>query len=247
MSRASGTRRARASGPVRPRRLLRRLLGTALMVVAFCGVLWALDRPIRVVRVTGAFRHVSPYAVERAVARVARGSGLITVNLQRVRAAVAALPWVAAVSVRRLWPDALAVRIRTQTAAACWDGHALINRAGTVFVRGLADPPAALARLSGPPDSSRQVMRRYLAMRGRLAPTGFSIAALTMSARGAWKFTLNDGIRVRLGRSDVSVRFDRFVNIALAIVRRRASSIAYVDMRYMNGFAIGWRPGVPAV
>ena len=247
MRHRGGNRRVQAAGPARPRRRMRRLLRAAAVLAALLGVLWALDRPIRAVRVTGPFRHVSPLTVERAVADVALGSGLLTVNLHRVRAAVAALPWVAAVSVRRMWPDALAVRISEQVAAACWNGDGLVNRAGKVFVTGLADPPAALPRLSGPPGTSAKVMRRYLAMRGELASSGFAIASLALSARGTWKFTLNDGIRVRLGRSDLDSRFNKFVDVALAIVKRRAHAIAYVDMRYMNGFAIGWRRHAPAV
>lgn len=247
MRQRGGNRRVPTAGPARPRRLVRRLLRATAVLVAVLGLLWALDRPIRAVRVTGAFRHVSPLAVERAVAGVALGAGLLTVNLSRVRAAVAALPWVATVSVRRMWPDALAVRISEQVAAACWNGDGLVNRDGKVFVTGLADPPAALARLSGPPGTSGKVMRRYLGMRGQLAPTGFSIVSLALSARGTWKFTLNDGIRVRLGRSDLAPRFDKFVNVALAIVKRHAAAISYVDMRYMNGFAIGWRHPAPAV
>ncbi len=247
MRQHGGNRRAPTSRPAPPRGRLRRLARAAVVVVAVLGVLWALDRPIRAVRVTGSFRHVSPLAVERVVANVAFGAGLLTVNLGRVRAAVAALPWVAGVSVRRMWPDALAVRIGEQVAAACWNGDSLVNRDGKVFVTGLADPPAALVRLSGPPGTSRTVMRRYLGMRGQLAPTGFAIVSLALNARGAWRFTLNDGVRVRLGRSDLVPRFDKFVDVALAIVKRHAAAIAYVDMRYMNGFAIGWRQHAPAV
>jgi cell division protein FtsQ len=247
MRQRDGNRRVPTSGPARPRRRVRRLLRAAAVVLACLGVLWALDRPIRVVRVSGTFRHVSPQAIERAVAAVALGAGLLTVHLGRVRAAVAALPWVATVSVRRMWPDALAVRISEQVAAACWNGDGLVNRDGKVFVTGLADPPAGLARLWGPPGTSRKVMRRYLGMRGQLVPSGLTIVSLALSARGAWKFTLNDGIRVRLGRSDLGSRFDKFVDVALAIVERHAQAISYVDMRYMNGFAIGWRHAAPAV
>ena len=235
----SANRRSDAAGPARPRRLVRRLLGAGLPLVALCGVLWTLNRPIRAVTVTGAFRHVAPLAVEQAVASVALGSGLLTVDLDRVRAAVAALPWVAAVSVRRIWPDVLAVQVSEQVAVACWNGDGLVNRDGTLFVTGVAHPPPALARLSGPSGAEADVTRRYLSMSGQLAPTGFSIASLSLDARGTWQFTLRDGITVRLGRSEVDARFDKFINVALTIVERRAQAISYIDMRYMNGFAIG--------
>ena len=46
---------------------------------------------------------------------------------------------------------------------------------------------------------------------------------------------------VRLGRRQVDERFERFVSAARKIVGAARRDIAYVDMRYTNGFAIGWR------
>jgi cell division protein FtsQ len=46
---------------------------------------------------------------------------------------------------------------------------------------------------------------------------------------------------VRLGRRQFDERFDKFMNTALKLVSQRGEDIVYVDMRYTNGFAIGWR------
>lgn len=243
MRKHGSNRRSQVTQGARPRRSLRRAFYAAALLAALFAVFWALNRPIRAVRVSGTFRHVAPLAVVRTVARVAHGSRLLSVNLNRVRAAVASLPWVATASVRRIWPDLLAVRIHEQVAAATWNGDGLMNRAGQVFVTGVDDPPPKLVHLAGPPGTAPQVMHRYRAMHAQLAPTGFAIASLSLNARGTWQFALNDGITVRLGRSDVDARFDKFLNVALVIVQRRAQAISYIDMRYMNGFAIGWRAG----
>jgi len=46
---------------------------------------------------------------------------------------------------------------------------------------------------------------------------------------------------VRIGRKQVDERCARFLAVALRMISQRAADIAYVDMRYSNGFAIGWR------
>ena len=46
---------------------------------------------------------------------------------------------------------------------------------------------------------------------------------------------------VRLGRRDVDARLDRFIRTASQVISHRVSDVSYVDMRYANGFAIGWR------
>src|SRR5437762_544562 len=85
------------------------------------------------------------------------------------------------------------------------------------------------------------VAPRYLAAEGRLSQAGLRLTAMRLDARGAWEFDLANGVTVRLGRRQVDERFEKFMNTALKFVTQRAEDIAYVDMRYTNGFAIGWR------
>ena len=212
-------------------------------VATLCVVFWALDQPIRTVEVTGRFQHVSAMQIEQVVAEQVRGEGLLTVKLAAVSRAIQALPWVAAVSVERDWPHALAVRVVEQVAAARWGGDGLVNSEGELFATGVGHFAAGLARLSGPEGSEAEVTQRYLAMRRRLSGAGLTMSALRLDARGAWQLELVNGITVRLGRAQVDERFDKFMGAALAIVEHRAGDISYVDMRYTNGFAIGWKSG----
>jgi cell division protein FtsQ len=169
--------------------------------------------------------------------------GLLTVDLAAVSRAIHTLPWVDAVSVERDWPHGLSVLVVEQVAAARWGPDGLVNSDGVCFATGLNRFPAGLARLSGPDGSEAEVTQRYLGMQRRLAAAGLNVMALRLDARGAWQLDLANGITVRLGRSQVDERFEKFMSAALGIVEHRAPDISYVDMRYTNGFAIGWRSG----
>jgi cell division protein FtsQ len=48
-------------------------------------------------------------------------------------------------------------------------------------------------------------------------------------------------VMIRLGRKQVDERFERFVLAGLRLVSQRGNEIRYIDMRYTNGFAVGWR------
>ncbi len=237
-------RQAAAARPRLPWRVAARALATGGAVAATaCVVFWALNQPIRTVQVTGRFQHVAPQDIERVVAGQARDKGLLTIDLAALSQAIQALPWVDAVSVERDWPHGLSVRVVEQVAAARWGADGLVNRNGVLFATGVGRDPAGLARLSGPEGAEAEVTGRYLAMRRRLEPAGLTVIALRLDARGAWQLDLSNGISVRLGRSQVEERFDKFMSAALGIVEQRAEDISYVDMRYTNGFAIGWKSG----
>lgn len=241
-------RRRRASQPARwslptiPWAALGRWCVAAGSVAAVLLLItWALNQPITTVAVAGRFQRVAPLDVERAVHDSAAGRGLVSVNLARVRAAVQALPWVDTVSVQRNWPRGLTVTIGEQVAAARWNENGLLNTRGELFATDATHIPPELPRLSGPDGTQASVVQRYFAMRDRLLEMGMRITAVRLDARGAWQLDLDNGVSVRLGRQQLDERFNTFVATAARIVALRAADIAYVDMRYANGFAIGWR------
>jgi cell division protein FtsQ len=128
-----------------------------------------------------------------------------------------------------------------QSAAARWGERGLLNTRGELFDTDERHMPPELAQLSGPNGKESQVAQRYLSAQGRLLQAGLRCTALRLDARGAWEFDLANGVTVRLGRRQVDERFEKFMTAALKLVTQRGEDIAYVDMRYTNGFAIGWR------
>jgi cell division protein FtsQ len=207
---------------------------------ALAGAAWTLDRPIRVVTMDGTFQRVSPGQIEKAVAPFA-SSGFLSVDLDAIAHAVEAVPWVDHARVQRRWPNSLHVMVVEETAAARWGQSGLLNTRGQLFVREAAHVPAELPRLSGPDGTESQVAQRYLAAQGRMLEAGLRIAALRIDERGAWEMDLDSGVTVRLGRREVDERLERFIRTASPVIAHRLNDVSYVDMRYSNGFAIGWR------
>jgi cell division protein FtsQ len=217
-------------------------LGGVLAVCALAAVVvWGLDQPIQTVSVSGRFQHVAPVDVERVVKERVRGAGLLTVDLEAVHKALHTIPWVDAVSVQRSWPRGLNVLVIEQVAVARWGEHGLLNTRGELFARDERHIPPELAQLSGPDGKEAEVARFYLAAQGRLQQAGLRLTAVRLDARGAWELDLANGVTVRLGRRQVDERFEKFITAALKLVTQRGEDIAYIDMRYTNGFAVGWR------
>jgi cell division protein FtsQ len=217
-----------------------------VVVVALGALTWALDRPVRVISIDGSFQRVSPGQIEKAVAPFAK-AGFMSADLADIQRAVEALPWVDHARIARRWPNSLRVTVTEQTAAARWGEAGLLNTRGELFVRSATHVPAELPHLSGPEGTESQVAQRYMSAQGRMLEAGMRIAALRLDERGAWEIDLDSGVTVRLGRRDVEERIDRFIHTAAQVIAHRLTEISYVDMRYSNGFAIGWRnQGIPA-
>jgi cell division protein FtsQ len=214
----------------------------ALAALAALGLLLAagLDQPVRSIVIDAPFQRVAALEVQQAALGSLRG-GFVSADLDRLRKSVEALAWVDRARVQRLWPDRLRIEIVEQQAAARWGEDGLLNTRGELFASGVRHVPPELPRLDGPAGTEWQVAQRYLATQDRLSKLGFQVAALRLDARGAWELDLSTGVTVRLGRRQVDERMDRFVQFGARVISGRAAEIRYVDMRYSNGFAIGWR------
>jgi cell division protein FtsQ len=223
----------------------RRIAPVAAVLLVLAGVVvavrMALDQPVQRVAISGRFQRVQPLDVEKAVRAAVGTRGMVGVDLARIATSVEAIPWVDRASVARSWPRGLRVQVVEQVPVARWGADGLVNLRGELFVQDPRHIPAELPQLIGPAGYEAEMTRRYLEVQPKLAEGGLRIARLTLDERGAWEFALDNGVSLRLGREHVDERFARFLAAAARVVTARATEIAYVDMRYANGFAVGWR------
>jgi len=217
------------------------LLGAVLLAGGgTLAVAWLIDRPITRVVIHGAFERVSADQLE-GMLRPQVGRGFLRVDLAGLQREVTALPWIATARLSRRWPDTLELVITEQQPAARWGVEGLLNGRGELFIEQATHVPAGLPRLAGPDGSHVQVAGRFMALQEQMVPRGLAVVALALDERGAWTFELSNGIAVRLGSARVDDRLALFYRALDQVVSAMAGEVEYVDMRYANGFAIGWR------
>jgi cell division protein FtsQ len=218
------------------------LVAIAAVVATYFASASMLDRPIRSIEINGPFQRVTALQIEEAISHQLE-DGFVSADLVGIQQSIVALPWIDQATVARRWPSRLSITVTEQVPAAIWGDRGLLNVRGELFVTNARHIPAELPRLSGPEDRSGEVAKRYLEVRDRLIPVGLDLRRVSLDPRGAWDMTLHNGVEVRLGRRDVDARTDLFLDIVADIITGRAAEIEYVDMRYSNGFTIGWNNG----
>lgn len=208
------------------------------MVLSWFAVLVVFDRPIQRAEIIGKFAQVSRLQIEQSLEPFAR-RGFISIDLAAVKQAIEKIQWIDYARVERSWPDGLRVVVTEQVAVARWGASGLLNTHGRLFLPEARDLPADLPLLEGPEGTEGQVAKLYLETYSRLLAIGLRISRVTLDERGAWSLSLSNGVEVRLGRLDISARLERFMAAANEIAKS-PREIHYVDMRYSNGFSIGW-------
>ena len=210
-----------------------------LGLVCLYGVTWLLDRPISTVEVGGNFQRVAPVQIEGAVAPF-RGAGFLSVDLEALQNSLEKIAWVDRARVERKWPNGVRVVITEHVPAARWGEDGLMNTRGELFLRGSRHIPPELPQLNGPEGTQDQVAKLYLETYPRLLAVGMRLTRVELDARGAWELTVGSNMVVRLGRQEVQSRLERFIKVASPMLASRGNEVNYIDLRYSNGFSVGW-------
>lgn len=195
--------------------------------------------PLKHVEVKGDLQHVTYQQVSYIVTREFKGN-FFTLNLAQVSKGFQKLPWVRNVSLRRQWPDTLDVNLEEHSVLARWSAGGLVNTRGEIFE---AASSRELPVLSGPEGSAREVADQYGEFKAALAPLKLTPSSVTMNERRAWQLKLDNGLTLELGRDQVGARLGKFVRVYHATITRMPQQVAYVDLRYPNGFAVRFNPG----
>lgn len=225
------------------------VFAVALAASLTASLWWLSQRPmfsIRQVRVEAEAGHPLRYVHEpvlRTVVGERVGGNFFALDLQEIRAAFEAVPWVRRATVRRVWPDSLHVSLEEHRAFAIWNQDGLINTHGEAFSANLdeAEEESALPRFAGPVGSERLVMDRYVELVDALKPLKLHPDQLELSARQAWTVKLSDGTTLLLGRDQgvaIPERLARWAEVYPQVASRIGQRAQTVDLRYPNGFAI---------
>ena len=190
--------------------------------------------PVRQIVVAGDLQHITREQVQYIVKHELKGT-FFTLDLDHSRQSFEKLPWVRSVSVRRRWPDRLEISLEEHVALARWGSQALVNSNGELFDAASNDE---LPVLNGPAGMETELAKGLVDIRNILAPIRKKPVELSLSARRAWIIRLDDGAHLELGREQVKQRLSKFVDAYPATLGSLNRSVAYVDLRYPNGFAV---------
>ncbi len=205
--------------------------------------------PVTNVDVIGTLDYVDRDALRTVVGRFT-GAGFYGLDIDGLRVAVEALPWVAQARIGREWPGRLEVGVDEHEPAARWNDDALVSKRLELFRPPQLQPDdpqyadwqrvfADLPVLVGNDGRHQAVLEDFRRYELDLKALGLGVERLEEDARGSQTLALTGGIGVRLGQQSREERFARFVDVWPRLADSVARDPASFDMRYANGFALG--------
>ena len=215
------------------------LIVVGLLVAAGRYVLQS-SLPVRQVVVTGKLSKVSNEQLQFVIKHKISGNAL-TLDLNQIQREFERLAWVKQADVKRLWPDRLEIAITERVVLARWAAGGLIDENGVWFD---AHTDEVLPVFDAPKGTEKQVTQMYRQLQPILNTMGEHLKVVQLSDRNAWQLTLQNDLKIRLGRKETLSRLQRTEKVWKKYLKAQENDIEYIDLRYPDGFALKLRKSV---
>ncbi len=204
------------------------------------------SKPIRYVKIEGAFQYISKDRL-KAVLTPQMKRGYYHADMDAIHHAIKSLPLVDKVDVRRVWPDAVSIKIVEQKPIVRWGKNALLNKQGDVLIPDNIDDFKNLPLITGPEGQEKKLLEIMKGVYIVLKDKSMQLAEFHVNERRAWRIKLAGGLEMQLGRKAPLENMQRFLKTMDLLGPEQVALMASVDTRYPNGYAVTWKPEAPAI
>ena len=201
---------------------------------------------IKYVRTEGVFQYLSKNEIKIVLQPLVMTS-FFDVDMQTIHTVVSSLPWVDTVTVKRIWPDAIDVKVHEKKPYVRWGKNSLITEQGNIFTPNNIEQFANMTLLNGPESQELKVLEIMKGIKTALADQSMSLAEFSINDRGAWQIKLSNGLEIQLGRNEQLKKLQRFLATLAVLKQEQVEQMAVVDLRYPNGYAVSWKPGITEI
>jgi cell division protein FtsQ len=198
--------------------------------------------PIKYVRTEGEFQYLGKNEIKKVLQPLVT-TGFFDADMQAIQAAVSTLPWVENVTVKRIWPDAIDIKVREKKPYARWGQNSLITEQGMIFTPKNMEQFQTLAVVTGPELQQVKVLEIMKGIKTALSDQSMDLAEFSINDRWSWKIRLTSGLEILLGRNEQLKKLQRFLKTLTVLGQEQVEQIAIVDLRYPNGYAVSWKSG----
>lgn len=219
------------------RRLTRLLLLVTILMLIGAAIAWVYNShhfPVKQISIQGKLLHTDAKQLQSVARKYVRGN-IFRADLNGAQEALQKMPWVNTALVRRRLPNTVEIVLEERVPVARWYDSGLVDTNGNIFQ---ASVDKSLPVFEGQPGTGKDMVQHYKEFTGVLGPRDLKINKLIYTPRSAWSVELSNNITIRLGRENEMTRLKGFAEIWPSLLKKQQERLAYVDMRYKDGFAV---------
>ena len=195
---------------------------------------------ITTVKIQGKITRTSEQEIWDSIANLLN-KGFFGTDVSAIKTNLQKLPWVAQANIKKVWPDKIAVTVTEKIPLASWRGKGIVTTDGDIIAGDKFNEASNLPVFWGTDKQVKEMLDNYLSMTDILSQHELTIKQIEIMPDQGVRAILNNGIMLFLGQEGLLDRVNRFTLAYRNKLHKIAYTIDYVDLRYVNGLAVGWK------
>ncbi|TLY47638.1 MAG: FtsQ-type POTRA domain-containing protein [Gammaproteobacteria bacterium] len=217
----------------------------SLLLILSCILLWQkLSNPhcfpVKNIKISGDLTYVKQSHLQQIILPFI-AKGFFRLDSHGLKEQILQLPWIASVSIKRYWPDTLAVRFTTKKPIAFIGKQGLLDGQGNIFIPDGDFGSLNLPLFVGPIGQQKYLLQTYTALNPLFKELNLKIKLLKLVDQQYWYLQLDNGLKVYLSRSQPNIQIERLIDVYSDVIASKISMVDYVDLRYAHGMAIKFK------
>ena len=197
--------------------------------------------PIHNVHISG-IKNANKENINEYAEKYLKNKSFFLLNMSELKKELEKIEWVDSVSIRRDYPSVVILSIKEHKPLVIWNNKSYINNNGEIFF--VKDVSKNLPRLNSKNNRSQALFKYFSFFSDNLLKNKINDKIVEISENNIRSLSvlLSSGITIRFGSKNINDKMKIFFKSYKKILNTSdLKKIRYIDMRYSNGFSIGWK------
>ena len=170
-----------------------------------------------------------------------KNKSFFNINMDYLKNSIEKVDWVRNANIRRSYPNKVIIFIEEYKPVAVWNNDFYISENGDIFSANKIEKK--LPKLSSFAKRNIIIFEYFSLISDGILNNKINEKIYQIKENEIRSLTLlfTSNIAVKFGSKNIKERIDTFLNIYKTLNSSDLKKIRYIDMRYSNGFTIGWK------
>lgn len=179
--------------------------------------------------------------IREVAKKYVRSKSFFNVDINYLQSKIENIDWISSANIRRSYPNEIIIFVTEHIPIAIWNNKNYLNQYGEIFTANKKNNkfPILISK-----NNKNKIIFEYLSLFSNdLIRHNINEKVLKIIEDDIRSISviLSSGITIKLGSKNVKEKIDIFFKVYQTLNSSDLSKMRYIDMRYSNGFSVGWK------
>ena len=179
--------------------------------------------------------------IREVVKKYVRSKSFFNVDINYLQNKIENIDWISSANIRRSYPNEIIIFVTEHIPIAIWNNKDYLNQYGEIFTANKKNNkfPILISK-----NNKNKIIFDYLSLFSNdliRHNINEKVMKIIEDDIRSISVILSSGLTIKLGSKNVKEKIDIFFKVYQTLNSSDLSKIRYIDMRYSNGFSVGWK------